>query len=93
MNFFAGDEILPSDQSRIIEQAQFTYSPLGKVLEKQLKTIEDLGIKQVEALLALKQEENQELESIEGFFPNNMRTNEMMKNEIDEIKKEQEKIK
>ena len=50
MNFFAGDEILPSDQSRIIEQAQFTYSPLGKVLEKQLKTIEDLGIKQVEAL-------------------------------------------
>ena len=92
MNFFAGDEILPSDQSRIIEQAQFTYSPLGKVLEKQLKTIEDLGIKQVEALLALKQEENQELESIEGLFPNNMRTNEM-KNEIDEIKKEQEKIK
>ena len=92
MNFFAGDEILPSDQSRIIEQAQFTYSPLGKVLEKQLKTIEDLGIKQVEALLALKQEENQELESIEGLFPNNMRTNEM-KNETDEIKKEQEKIK
>ena len=92
MNFFAGDEILPSDQSRIIEQAQFTYSPLGKVLEKQLKTIEDLGIKQVEALLALKQEENQELESIEGLFSNNMRTNEM-KNEIDEIKKEQEKIK
>ena len=29
------DEILPSDQSRIIEQANFTYSPLGKALKKQ----------------------------------------------------------
>ena len=47
---------------------QFTYSPLGKALENQRKTIEDQGIKQVEALKALKSEENQELESIEGFF-------------------------
>ena len=31
---------LPSDQSRIIEQAKFTYSPLGKALEKQTRTIE-----------------------------------------------------
>ena len=29
-------EILPSDQSRIIEQAKFTYSPLGKAFEKQI---------------------------------------------------------
>ena len=29
------EEILPSDQSRIIEQAKFTYSPLGKAFEKQ----------------------------------------------------------
>ena len=36
-----GGEILPSDQSRIIEQAKFTCSPLGKALEKQIKTIED----------------------------------------------------
>ena len=35
------EEILPSLQSRIIEQAKFTYSPLGKALEKQIKTIED----------------------------------------------------
>ena len=28
--------------------AQFTYSPLGKTFEKQIKTIEDQGIKQVE---------------------------------------------
>ena len=34
-----------------------------------MKTIEDQGIKQVEALKALKPEENQELETIEMLFP------------------------
>ena len=33
------EEILPSDQSRIIEQAKFTYSLLGKAFEKQIKTV------------------------------------------------------
>ena len=32
------EEILPSDQRRVIEQAEFTYSPLGKALQKQGKT-------------------------------------------------------
>ena len=50
-------KILPPDQSRITEQAKFTYSSIGKAFEKQLKTIEDKGIKQVEALKALKTEE------------------------------------
>ena len=45
--YLADEEILPSDQSRIIEQAKFTYSPLGKAFEKQIKTIEDQGIKQI----------------------------------------------
>ena len=31
----AGEEILPSNQQQIIEQAKFTYSPLGKAFEKQ----------------------------------------------------------
>ena len=39
--YLTGEEILPSDQSRIIEQAKFTYSPLSKAFEKQIKTIED----------------------------------------------------
>ena len=39
--------------------ATFTYSPLGTAFEKQTKTIEDEGIKWVEVLKALKQEENQ----------------------------------
>ena len=37
------EEILSSDQSTIIEQDKFTYSPLGKAFEKQIKTIEKQG--------------------------------------------------
>ena len=33
--YLTGDEILPSDQRRVIEQAKIIYSPLGKALEKQ----------------------------------------------------------
>ena len=46
--------MLPSNQNRIIKQAKFTYSPLGKVFEKQIKGIEYQGAKQVEAWKALK---------------------------------------
>ena len=35
--YLTGEEILPSDQSRIIEQAKFTYSPLDKGFEKEIK--------------------------------------------------------
>ena len=28
--YFTGEEIVPSDQSRIIGRAKLTYSPLGK---------------------------------------------------------------
>ena len=45
-----GEEILPSNQSQIIQQAKFTYSPLEKPLEKQSKKIEDKGEKQVNAI-------------------------------------------
>ena len=81
-----GEEILPTDQSAITEQAKFTYYPLGTAFEKQTKTTEDQEIKQVEALIALKPEENKEdIKSIEGIFPKEMETNEI-KNEIDKIK-------
>ena len=33
-DYFTGKEILQSNQSRITEQAKFTYSPLGKAFEK-----------------------------------------------------------
>ena len=39
--YLTGEEILPSNQQQIIEQAKFTYSPLGKAFEKQIKTIEN----------------------------------------------------
>ena len=44
--YLTGEYIIPSDQQQIIEQAKFTYSPLGKAFEKQIKTIEDQGEKQ-----------------------------------------------
>ena len=34
----------------MIEQAKFTYFPLDKVFEKQIKTIEYQGEKQIKAL-------------------------------------------
>ena len=48
--YLTGEEILPSNQQQIIQQAKFNYSPLGKVFEKQRKTIEDQGGKQVKAI-------------------------------------------
>ena len=47
--YLTGEEILPSYQHQITEQAKFTYSPLGKAFEKQTKIIKDLGEKQIEA--------------------------------------------
>ena len=55
--YLTGEEILPSNQQQIIEQAKFTYSPLGKSFEKQIKTIEDQGKKQIDALADLKPKE------------------------------------
>ena len=41
--YLTGEHTLPSNQLQIIEQAKFTYSPLRKAFEKQIKTIEDQG--------------------------------------------------
>ena len=41
--YLTGEEILPLNQQQIIQQAKFNYSPLGKAIEKQRKTIEDQG--------------------------------------------------
>ena len=48
--YLTSEEILPSNQSQIIEQAKFSYSPVGKTFEKQTKAIEDQGKKQIKAL-------------------------------------------
>ena len=80
--YHTGEEILTFDQSRIIEQATFIYSPLGKAFEKQIKIIEDQGMKQVEALKALKPEENRGLETIEGHFLKKFRNNKLKMNQM-----------
>ena len=48
--YLTGEEILPSNQGKIIEQAKFTYSPLRIAFEKQTKTIEEQGRKQIDAI-------------------------------------------
>ena len=45
--YLTGEEILPSNQRQIIEQAKFTYSPSAKAFEKQTE-------KQVGAIKSLK---------------------------------------
>ena len=44
-----GKEILAPDQSTMIEQTTFAYSPLRKAFEKQIKIVEDQKKKQAEA--------------------------------------------
>ena len=52
--YLTGEEILPSDQSRVIEQAKNAYFSLVKAFGKQIKTAEEQGKKQVEALVVLR---------------------------------------
>ena len=47
--YLTGGETLPSDQSRL-EQSKFTDSLFGKAFEKQRKTIEEQGRKQIDAI-------------------------------------------
>ena len=93
--YLTGEEILPSNQQQIIQQAKFTYSPLGKALEKHRKTIEDQGEKQVKAIQD-KQTVNinkddykdklllsKEREVFKDIFNNRLDKIEEMNNEID----------
>ena len=70
--YLTGEDILPSNQQQIIQQAKFTYSLLEKAFEKQIKTIEDQGKKQVDALENLKLKE--ETKPIEDKSNNQLRS-------------------
>ena len=48
--YLTGEEILPSNQRQIVEQATFTYSPLVKAFEKQRKEIKEQPKKQIKAV-------------------------------------------
>ena len=88
--YLTGEEILPSNQRQIIEQAKFTYSPLRKAFKKQTKTIEDQGKKQVDALTALKPFDKK-LPSIQDFIPIENLNPEII-NEIKRIEEEEKKV-
>ena len=74
----------------MIEQAKFTYSPLGKAFEKQIKTIEDQGQKQVEALENLKPKE--QTKPIEGKSNNQSKATIIFNNFINKRKNEMNKL-
>ena len=83
--YLTGEDILPSNQQQIIKHVKFTYSPLGKAFEKQIKTIEDQGKKQVDALENLKPKK--ETKSIEDES-NNQSKAAIIFNELINIRKE-----
>ena len=61
--YLTGEEILPSNQRQIIEQAKLTYSPLGKAFEKQTE-------KQASAIKFV--DPSKKLKPIEGIFLQNL---------------------
>ena len=88
--YLNGEDILPSNQQQIIEQAKFTYSPLGKAFEKQVKTIENQGQKQVDALKDLKPKEQTKL--IEDKSNNQSKAATIFNNLINKRKKNNQRI-
>ena len=75
--YLTGEDILPSNQQQIIEQAKFSYSTLRKAFEKDTKTIEDQGKKQVDALEKLKRkEETKPIEDKSSSYLMNLLTKE-----------------
>ena len=88
--YLTGEEILPSNQQQIIQQAKFTYSPLGKALEKQRKTIEGQGEKQVVTLESLK-DSDKKLTPIKDFIPIENLNPEII-NEIKRIEEIEKKV-
>ena len=63
--YLSGEEILPSNKKKIIEQAKFTYSSLRKAFEKQIKTIEDQGKTQADVLKDSKDNREKLIKAIE----------------------------
>ena len=82
--YLTGEDILPSNQQQIIEQAKFTYSPLGKAFKKQIKTIEDQRKKHADALENLKPKE--QTKPIEGKSNNQSKTKIIFNNLISKRK-------
>ena len=77
--YLTGFFIWPSNQRQIIEQDKFTYFPLGKAFEKQIKAIEEQGKKtnqkQLKNFRSFKiREKKENIKSIEGTLLKGVRT-------------------
>ena len=93
--YLTGEEILQSNKQQIIEQAKFAFSPLGKAFEKQTKTIEDQGKKQIKAIQDNKQQLisdndykdklliSREIEIFKDIYNKRLDKREEMNNEVD----------
>ena len=90
--YLTGEDILPSNQKQIIEQAKFTYSPLGKAFDKQTKTIKKQCEKQVEALNNLNVDNNLATDDDDDIIPENAFANDEAKRELDKIREIDETI-
>ena len=89
--YLTDEEILPSNQQQITEQAKFTYCPLGKAFEKQTKTTEDQEEKPINALKSLESSDKQ-LPSIRDFISKE-RLNSEIVNEIELAIEEMKELK
>ena len=88
--YLTGEDIFPSNQQQVIEQAKFTYCLLGKNFEKQIKTIEIQGEKQIDALKDLKTKE--QTKSIEDKYNNKQKAKIIFNELINETKKVMNKL-
>ena len=70
-----------------MEQTKFTYSPLGKDFEKQVKTIENQGKKQVNVL-----KEKEQTKPIEDKSSNQSKATFIFNDLINKRKKNNERI-
>ena len=65
---FTGEETLPADQSIMIKQVKFTYSPPGTAFKIQVKTIKDQRKKQIQALHRKQYGRKQVIKSRKRFY-------------------------
>ena len=89
--YLTGEDILPSNQQQIIEQTKFTYSTLGKAFDKQIKTIEDQGKKQVDALYILKSDNKLEIKD-KDIIPEIAFASDESRKELNKIKEIEKNI-
>ena len=90
--YLTGEDLLLSNQKQMIEQAKFTYSLLGKAFEKQVKTTEDQGEKQIKALEDLKDNEKNKKQKQKQIYTDDYRNKLLISQERDIFKSIYNKI-